>query len=179
MRLLPVAFLLAACGSQAAAWQPREGGVEAVAAELVLTGHVLDDADFLSPAAERRIADRLDALEQATGDEVVVVTIETLHGASIEEVAHDLGNRWGLGQQGRDNGVLLLVARDEGKIRIAVGSGLEGLLTEERTQAIVNEMGQRFDEDVPLAAIETAVGEIDQLLRSNPKRPFRAGKKAS
>lgn len=179
MRLLPVAVLLAAFGNSAAAWQPKEGGVEAVAADLVLTGHVIDDADFLSPAAERRIADRLDALEQATGDEVVVVTVETLHGASVEAVAHDLGNRWGLGQTGLDNGVLLLVARDEGKIRIAVGSGLDGLLTDERTQAMVNEMGQRFDEDVPLAGIETAVGEIDQLLRSNPRRPMRAGKKAS
>jgi uncharacterized membrane protein YgcG len=179
VRLIPVAFLIAACGSSAAAWQPKEGGVEAVAADLVLTGHVIDDADFLSPAAERRIADQLDALEQATGDEVVVATVETLHGASVEDVAHDLGNRWGLGQQGRDNGVLMLIARDEGKIRIAVGSGLEGLLTEERTQGIVNEMGQRFDEDVPLAAIETAVGEIDQLLRSNPRRPSGAGKKPS
>ena len=179
MRLLPVAFLIAACGSQAAAWQPKEGGVEAVAAGLVLTGHVVDEANFLPPAAEQRISERLDALEQATTDEVVVVTVETLHGASIEDVAHDLGNRWELGRAGLDNGVLLIVARDEGKIRIAVGSGLEELLTDERTQKIVNEMGQRFDEDVPLAAIETAVTEIDQLLRNNPRRPYRAGKKAS
>nr|WP_283938464.1 TPM domain-containing protein [Sphingomonas alba] len=172
-------MLLAACGSPAAAWQAKEGGVGAVAADVVLTGHVVDDADFLSPAAEERITDRLDALEQATTDQVVVVTLETLHGASIEDVAHDLGNRWGLGREGVDNGVLLIVARDEGSIRLTAGTGLESILTDERTQAIVNEMGPKFDQNLPVDAIETAVTEIDRLLRSNPKRPIRAGKKAS
>lgn len=179
MRLLPVAFLLAACGTPAAAWQAKGRGVEAVAADVVLTGHVVDDADFLPPSAEQRIADRLDALEQATTDQVVVVTLESLHGASIEDVAHDLGNRWGLGRPDIDNGVLLLVARAEGSIRLAVGAGLENVLTDAQTQAIVNEMGPKFDRDLPVDAIETAVAEIDQLLRGNPKRPMRAGKKAS
>jgi uncharacterized protein len=180
VRLLPVAFLLAACGSPAAAWQANEGGgAEAVAAEVVLTGHVVDDADFLSPAAEERISDRLDALDQATTDQVVVVTLVTLRGAAIEDVAHDLGNRWGLGRAGVDNGVILIVARDEGSIRLAVGSGLEDILTDAKTQAIVNEMGPKFDQNLPVDAIETAVTEIDRLLRGNPKRPIRAGKKAS
>lgn len=153
--------------------------MEAVAAEVVLTGHVVDEADFLSPAAEERIGNRLEALEQATTDQVVVVTLVTLHGASIEAVAHDLGNRWGIGRPDVDNGVLLVVARDEGSIRLAVGAGLESILTDVKTRAIVSEMGPKLDQNFPVDAIETAVAEIDQLLRSNPNRPIRAGKKTS
>ena len=180
MRLLLAALILAACGSPAAAWQEGQGGAGAVAADVVLTGHVVDEADFLPPSAEERITDRLDALEAATTDQVVVVTLESLEGAKIEDVAHDLGNRWGIGRDDADNGVLLVVARDEGKIRIAVGAGLEGLLTDARTQKIVDEMGPKFDEDLPVDAIETAVGEIDTLLRSDPRRPqYRTGKKAA
>ena len=154
--------------------------MKAVAADVVLTGHVVDEADFLPPSAEQRIADRLDALEQSTTDQVVVVTLESLHGASIEGVGFDLGNRWGIGRADVDNGVLLIVARDEGSVRIAVGTGLEGLLTEKRAQGIVDEMVPKFESDRPVDAIETAVGEIDQLLRSDPKRPqYRTGKKAA
>jgi uncharacterized protein len=180
VRLLLAALIVTACGSPAAAWQEGQGGARAVAADVVLTGHVVDEADFLPPSAEQRISDRLDGLEQATTDQVVVVTLDSLHGASIEDVAHDLGNRWGLGRADLDNGVLLLVAQEEGRIRIAVGNGLEGLLTDDRTQAIVNEMGAKLDRDLPVDAIETAAGEIDELLRSNPKRPqYLNGKKAA
>ena len=55
----------------------------------------------------------------------------------------------------------------------------KGSVSDAQTQAIVNEMGPKFDRDLPVDAIETAVAEIDQLLRGNPKRPMRAGKKAS
>ena len=109
---------------------------------------------------------------------MVVVTLTTLRGAAIDEVGYELGNRWGLGRADVDNGVLLLVAAEEASVRLEVGTGLEGLLTDERAQAIVTAMIPRFEADLPMDAIETAVAEVDSLLRSDPRRPqYRAGKK--
>jgi uncharacterized protein len=109
---------------------------------------------------------------------MVVVTLTTLRGAAIDEVGYELGNRWGLGRADVDNGVLLLIAAEEASVRLEVGTGLEGLLTDERAAGIVNAMIPRFEANLPMDAIETAVAEVDSLLRSDPKRPqYRTGKK--
>lgn len=180
MRLLLAALVLATCGSPSAALQPDKGAAEAVAAGIILTGRIVDDADFLPPSAEERITQRLDALEAATTDQVVVVTLESLHGAPIDDVGYDLGNRWGIGRADVDNGVLVIVALEEAAVRIEVGTGLEALLTNERAAAIVEEMIPKMESGLPVDAIETAVGEIDRLLRSNPRRPqYKNGKKAA
>jgi uncharacterized protein len=178
VRLLLAALALAACGSPAAAQLPAQGEAQAVAADVLLTGRVVDEAGLLSDSSEQRIAERLEALEVATTDQMVVVTLTTLRGASIDDVGYELGNRWGLGRADVDNGVLLLIAAEEASVRLEVGTGLEGLLTDERARAIVTEMIPRFEADLPIDAIETAVAEIDSLLRSDPRRPqYRAGKK--
>jgi uncharacterized protein len=178
VRLLLAALALAACGSPAAAQLPAQGGAQAVAADVLLTGRVVDEADLLSESAEQRIADRLEALEAATTDQMVVVTLTTLRGAAIDEVGYELGNRWGLGRADVDNGVLLLIAAEEASVRLEVGTGLEGLLTDERAAGIVNAMIPTFEANLPMDAIETAVAEVDSLLRSDPKRPqYRTGKK--
>ena len=86
----------------------------------------------------------------------------------------DFGNRWGLGQQDKDNGVVMVVAPNEKQLWVAVGLGLEGLLTNERTQAIVDRMLVDFKKgDVP-AGIERGVGEIEQALLADRRRPQRA-----
>lgn len=177
MRLLLAALALAACGSPAAAQLPAQGDAQAIAADVLLTGRVVDEADLLSDSSERRIAERLDALEAATTDQMVVVTLATLRGASIDDVGFELGNRWGLGRADVDNGVLLLVAAEEGSVRLEVGTGLEGLLTDERARVIVDAMIPKFEANLPMDAIETAVAEVDSLLRSNPRRPqYGSGK---
>lgn len=103
-----------------------------------LTGRVVDQAELLDTQAEARITQMLAAHEQATSEQVVVVTVPDLQGRSIEEYGVDLGRTWGIGQQGEDNGALLLVARDDRRVRIEVGYGLEGRLTDAQSSVIIN-----------------------------------------
>jgi uncharacterized protein len=94
-------------------------------------------------------------------------------------VGFELGNRWGIGRADVDNGVLVIIAADEGTVRIEVGTGLEGLLTNERAAAIVNDMMPRFEADRPVDAIDTGVSEIDRLLRSDLRRPQYKSRKSA
>lgn len=101
----------------------------AVAEELpALMGRVNDYAGMLSPATAQQLEQKLTQFEQETGNQVVLLTLPTLHGNTIEQVALRVAETWKLGQQGKDNGVLLLLARQERKIRIEVGTGLQGAL---------------------------------------------------
>lgn len=95
-----------------------------------LTGRVVDNAGMLSAADERSIGGVLKAHEEATSNQVVVVTIDSLKGYSIEEYGYQLGRHWGIGQKNKNNGVLLIVAKNDRKVRIEVGYGLEGNLTD-------------------------------------------------
>ena len=103
-----------------------------------LTGRVVDRAELLDTQAEARLTSMLAGHEQATGEQVVVVTVPDLGGRSIEEFGLELGRTWGIGQKGEDNGALLIVARDDRKIRIEVGYGLEGRLTDAQSSVIIN-----------------------------------------
>ncbi|MAR89602.1 MAG: TPM domain-containing protein [Pseudomonadota bacterium] len=95
-----------------------------------LSGQVVDTANLLSGAVEQRISAQLKAHENATGNQVVVVTLPQLQGYDIADYGYQLGRHWGIGQQEKDNGVLLIVAKAERKLRIEVGYGLEGKLTD-------------------------------------------------
>jgi uncharacterized protein len=103
-----------------------------------LTGRVVDEAGVLSPATVEGLTKMLAAHEQATGDQVVVVTLESLQGYSIEDFGYQLGRFWGIGQKGKNNGVLLIVAPKEHKVRIEVGYGLEGKLTDALSSTIID-----------------------------------------
>ncbi|MBS62733.1 TPM domain-containing protein [Salinisphaera sp.] len=105
-----------------------------------LTGRVVDNADMIDAAAEQQLTDMLAAHEQASGEQVVVVTLPDLGGETIEEYGYQLGRHWGIGQAGEDNGALLLVAKDERKVRIEVGYGLEGRLTDAQSSVIINDI---------------------------------------
>jgi len=102
-----------------------------------LTGRVVDEANLLTPAKEAEISGMLRVHEEATGNQVVVVTVQSLQDRTIEEYTVELGRFWGIGQEDRDNGVLLLVAPNERQVRIEVGYGLEGLLTDARASVII------------------------------------------
>jgi uncharacterized protein len=104
-----------------------------------LTGRVVDAAGVLDPANRKALVARLEALEAATGDQLVVATVAALHGNSIESYANRLFNIWKLGQKDKNNGVLLLVAPAERKVRIEVGFGLEGRLTDAVTKLIIEQ----------------------------------------
>jgi uncharacterized protein len=103
-----------------------------------LTGRVVDRAEMLSPQVEARLSQMLQAHEQASTEQVVVVTVPNLQGYPIEDYGYQLGRHWGIGQEGEDNGALLIVAEEERKIRIEVGYGLEGRLTDADSSVIIN-----------------------------------------
>jgi uncharacterized protein len=81
----------------------------------------------------------LAAHESATGQQVVVVTLPSLQGFTIEDFGYQLGRDWGIGQKGKNNGVLLIIAPKEHKVRIEVGYGLEGTLTDSTSRTIIEQ----------------------------------------
>lgn len=105
----------------------------------VLTGRVVDNAHLLPLEQEARLARRLKEHEAATSNQVVVVTLPTLQGVTIEEYGLQLGRHWGIGRKARDNGVLLIVAPNERKVRIEVGYGLEGDLPDATAKVIIEQ----------------------------------------
>jgi len=104
-----------------------------------LSGRVVDEAGLLPPPARAALSDRLAAYEQQTGIQLVVATLKSLQGQEIEEYGIALARQWGIGQKEDDNGVLLIVAPNERAVRIEVGYGLEGTLTDALTSVIVRE----------------------------------------
>ena len=102
-----------------------------------LSGRVVDLADLLPPPTESQLTRTLADHEQATTNQVVVVTVKSLQGYTIEDYGYQLGRHWGIGQKQRNNGVLLIVAPVEKKVRIEVGYGLEGTLTDALSHNII------------------------------------------
>ncbi len=105
-----------------------------------LTGRVVDQADMLPTEEEASLTQMLAAHEEATTNQVVVVTLPDLQGYSIEDFGYQLGRHWGIGQEGKDNGALLIVAEAERQVRIEVGYGLEGELTDAAAATIINQI---------------------------------------
>ncbi len=102
-----------------------------------LTGRIVDDAHVLTPADKASIEADLKALEGKSSDQLVVYTTSSLQGYPIEDYANRLFRAWGIGQKGTNNGVLLIVAPTEHKVRIEVGRGLEPQLTDLMTGLII------------------------------------------
>jgi uncharacterized protein len=102
-----------------------------------LTGRVVDQANLLSPEAEQALTDRLKALEDSTGRQMVVATIPDLQGYPIEDYGYQLGRAWGIGDAKRDDGVLLIVAPNDRRVRVEVGYGLEPVLTDSLSSVII------------------------------------------
>jgi uncharacterized protein len=133
--LTPVLLALAACG------QPATSAPTVAAAGYdfpALTGRVVDRADILPAADEARIVAKAEALDHATGHQLVVVTVPSLGGHAIEDYSLALGNSWGIGRKRADDGVLLVIAPTERKVRIELGKGLEATLTNAEAQRIID-----------------------------------------
>jgi len=143
-------------------------------ASPALTGRVVDQAGLLSPEEEAQLTERLAALEDRTTDQLVVVTVPSLHGRTTEEYSRALGNHWGIGQEGRDNGVLLVVAPQERQVRIAVGYGLEPILTNARSHDIIQrDLLPAFREGRWNEGISAGVDSIIEILVASADEPRR------
>ena len=107
-------------------------GVETALALTIAppTGHVNDRAGILDAATVKQLESFLADFEKSDSTQIVVLTVPNLGGQPLEAFSLAVAEQWGVGQKGKDNGALLLVARDERRIRIEVGYGLEGRLTD-------------------------------------------------
>jgi len=162
----------AACGSADAVPAGRSATVDlATPSDLKLTGRVVDAANLMDDRSEQALTSRLEALERATSDQVVLVTVPSLYGQSIERFSLDLANRWKVGRADVDNGVMILVAPTDRKVRVEVGLGLEGLLTDAEAGEVIKKMLPRFEAADYAGGLSIGVDQIDQLLRSDRRRP--------
>jgi uncharacterized protein len=126
----PVVLLLVILAAGAGAAEPKFPP---------LSGRVVDQANVLSASTRARLSEILDAHEKKTTNQVVVVTLASLQGYDIADFGIRLGRAWALGQKDRNNGAILLVAPTERAVRIEVGYGLEGDLTDARSHAIIQQ----------------------------------------
>ena len=131
-----------------------------------LTGRVVDNAEILKPATRERVAALAKAHEDKTTDQIAVLTVTTLGGESIEEYAGRVFAAWKLGQKGKDNGVLVVVAPQEHKMRIEVGYGLEGTLPDVAASRIIRNVmtpafrNDNFDDGVA-QGVEAIVAQLE------------------
>jgi uncharacterized protein len=104
-----------------------------------LTGRVVDNAHLLTPAQITDLTSKSAALEAQTGRQFVVATVPSLEGRTIEDYGYRLGRTWAIGQKGKDDGVILLVAPSEHKVRIETGYGARVFLTDAVSSIIIRE----------------------------------------
>jgi uncharacterized protein len=110
-----------------------------------LTGRIVDQANVIPAATRDAIEPKLAELESKSGIQLVVATVSSLGGEEIEPYANELFRTWKLGEKTKNNGVLLLVAPNEHRVRIEVGYGLEGTLTDALSKVIItNAIAPRF-----------------------------------
>jgi uncharacterized protein len=130
-----------------------------------LTGRVTDNAEILSPSVRKSLTERLKAHEKRTGNQIAVLTLPSLEGESIEDYAETVFKEWKLGQKGKDNGILVVVAPNDRRMRIEVGYGLEGTLPDSLAGSIIrNVMTPKFKAGNYNDGVEAGVNAILTVL---------------
>src|SRR6266853_530983 len=135
-----------------------------------LSGRVVDDAGILDPSTKAALERKLAEFETKTTGQLVVVTLKSLQGTSIEDYGYQLGRHWGFGQKEKNTGALLIVAPNERKVRIEVGYGFEGTLTDAVSRLIIeNSIIPRFRANDFAGGVGRGVDDIIQQCRSIPR----------
>lgn len=149
-------------------------------------GRVSDFADVIDPATEAAIDQQIDQLEQKTSSEIAVATVRSLDGMSVEEYANKLFKAWGIGQKKTDNGVLVLVAIDDRKMKIEVGYGLEGVLPDGLAGEVIrDQFTPRFKANDYSGGIQAGVTRLvdivekEHVLTADELAKFNAGNASS
>jgi len=151
-----------------------------------LKGYVNDYANILSSNEESSLDNFLQEFERSTSSQVALLTIESLKGENLEDYSIRVVDEWKLGQKGKDNGVLLLISMQEKKMRIEVGYGAEGVLTDAKSRYIIdNYIVPDFKRGNFFAGISSGIGKItgtiskeftisdEEIVQSRKKRKKR------
>lgn len=148
-----------------------------------LRSHVNDYAGILSPAAVQELERALSDFERSDSTQIVVLTVPTLEGENLEEYSIKVAEAWRIGQKGLDNGAIILVAKQERKIRIEAGRGLEGKLTDLMSGRIIrSEITPRFKADDFDGGVMAGVAAVMKVVKGEYKaqpRDLRHGKKGA
>jgi uncharacterized protein len=140
-----------------------------------LAGHVNDTAGMIPPAARARIEADLVAFEKATGAQVAVLTVDALGGEPLEDYSLQVAQTWKLGRKGVDDGVLLLIAKDDRKMRLEVGYGLEGKLPDVVCKRILDDIVRPAFRDGDFGGgIEAGVGAVIGTIQGKDVLPKQA-----
>jgi uncharacterized protein len=135
-----------------------------------LTGRVVDEAGILSSGTKAALDTSLESLENRSTDQLVVVTVSSLQGYPIEDYANRLLRTWQIGQKGKNNGILLVVAPNDRRVRIEVGYGLEGVIPDGLAGSIVlNRILPLFRRGDFEGGIQTGVKDIENALLGDPE----------
>lgn len=144
--------------------------VRAEVAFPALTGRVVDLAGILTADEHEQLVAQLTEHERQTSNQLVVVTVPTLDGLSIEEYGYQLGRHWGIGTREHSNGVLLILALQERKVRIEVGYGLEGALPDAIAANIIQtRILPHFKQGDMAAGVSAGVSAILQAVQGEYK----------
>jgi uncharacterized protein len=139
-----------------------------------LTGRVVDQADLLRPEQELDLTSKSEALEAQTGRQFVVATVKSLEGRTIEDYGYRLGRHWKIGDEKRDDGVLLLVAPNEKKVRIETGYGARVFLTDAVSSVIIREsILPRFKAGDMGGGIVAGADQIIKMMSLSPEEAQR------
>ena len=140
-----------------------------------LTGRLVDDAGVLDPSTKAALERKLSDFEAKTTGQLVVVTVKSLQGTSIEDYGYQLGRLWQIGQKEKNTGALLIVAPNERKVRIEVGYGFEGTLTDAVSKLIIeNSIIPRLRANDFAGGIGRGVDDTSRRCRSIRKNGRRA-----
>jgi len=146
-----------------------------------IEGHVTDTAGKLSIADDAELERELAAVEASTGNEIAVLLCGSLEGETIEDVAYATFNTWKLGKAGADNGVLLVIAPNERRVRIETGKGVGGALTDlESSEIIRDQIAPLLKQEQFKEAISAGTGAIARALEgggvsSQPRQADQGG----
>ena len=133
-----------------------------------LTAPIVDNANLISDGVEQNINNQLEELSNSTGIQLAVLTIPTLEGEALESYSMKVAEKWKLGSAEKDTGVLLLIALEERSIRIEVGYGLEGVLTDTKCGLIIrNVIAPEFRNGNYQAGIVNAVNNMVGLVKGD------------
>ncbi|MDH3799912.1 MAG: TPM domain-containing protein, partial [Desulfobacterales bacterium] len=159
-------------------WVPNLWALEVPA----LRTRVNDHAGMLSAATRQQLEDILSRLEQTDSTQIVVLTIPSLGGEVLEEFSLKVAEKWQIGQKGFDNGAILLIAKNDRKLRIEVGYGLEGSLTDLMAGRIIRNVivpqfkAGNFDQGI-IDGVQAMIGVVRGEYQAPEKSPFARGSK--
>ncbi len=143
------------------------------------TAPVVDNANIIDPATEAELTAKLDAFEEANQRQFVIVTLDSLQGYDIADYGYRLGREWGIGDAERNDGIILLVAPNERKMRIEVGYGLEGVIPDGLAFEYIEGMKDYFRAGDFSGGISWAADQIIRQLELPPEEAARVAQEVS